>query len=76
MSFVLGAGGTAMVDVPATGPVFFEVPEPTEIVVPLPGPSGPEGDQGPAGPTGPMGPVGLIDEELPDLTLLFENGLI
>lgn len=31
---------------------------------------------GPAGPAGPAGPPGNTDPDIPDLSLLFENGLI
>jgi hypothetical protein len=39
------------------------------------GPAGPAGPSGPQGETGSQGPPGTV-EDLPDLTLIFENALI
>lgn len=61
---------------PAVVPVVVEQPSDSRLVVPVGGPAGPSGGSGPNGPPGPPGPVGNLDEDLPDLTLLFENGLI
>lgn len=38
--------------------------------------TGPAGPVGAPGAPGPPGPAGSIDEDLPDMTLIFENGLI
>jgi len=58
---------------PSSAPAITPVPATEGVVVPVSGPAGPGG---PLGPPGPPGPTGNLDEDLPDLTLLFENGLI
>lgn len=68
--------GSITITVPGVLPTILNVPDPGEVVVPVAGPSGTSGARGPEGPPGPPGPVGNLDENLPDLTLLFENGLI
>lgn len=65
--------GTVALTIPALFPPVVNVPATTELVIPV---SGPTGGLGPEGPPGPPGPVGNLDEDLPDLTLLLENGLI
>jgi len=53
--------------VPAPAPVLqVRTAEPKVINVVSTGPQGPEGERGPAG----------TDPDMPDLTLLFENGLV
>jgi len=61
---------------PSVAPTVVQAPSSDGLVVPVGGPAGPSGGEGPSGPPGPPGPVGSLDEDLPDLTLLFENGLI
>lgn len=61
---------------PSVAPAITNVPPGNQLVVPQLGPHGPDGPEGPEGPTGPIGPVGDLDESLPDLTLIFENGLV
>lgn len=52
--------------------VEVEAVEHVTVEVEAPGQRGPEGPQGAPG---VPGPVGDIDNDLPNLTLLFENGL-
>lgn len=68
--------GSVSITVPTLLPTIFNVPASDQVVVPVTGPVGSEGRDGPAGPPGPPGPVGSLDEDLPDMTLIFENGLI
>ena len=44
--------------------------EPVYLEIEVPGP------QGPTGPQGPQGPAGTTEPDVPDMTLIFENGLI
>lgn len=61
---------------PSAAPAIVNVPASNQLVVPQLGPHGPDGPEGPAGPSGPIGPVGDLDESIPDLSLIFENGLV
>jgi hypothetical protein len=65
--------GSVVITIPDTLPVILNVPDTDEVVVPV---AGPTGGLGPEGPPGPPGPVGNLDEDLPDLVLILENGLI
>jgi hypothetical protein len=58
------------VEVGVVGPRGFQGPQGIQGI------QGPQGVKGDTGATGPKGDIGEPDIDIPDLSLLFENGLI
>lgn len=63
-------------DDPGPKHVVIEEEDSSLITIVEDGPQGPTGGAGPEGPQGPEGPPGEGYDDLPDLSLLFENGLL